>query len=54
MSKDDIDPASVPDVQPNQGGHSSEYAEHGQKPREGEGTRFHEKGYFGNEGGEKF
>lgn len=52
MSKDDIDPASVPDVQPNQGGHSTEYAEHGQKPREG--TQFREREYFGNEDGEKF
>lgn len=52
MSKDDIDPAAVPPVRPNQGGNSSEYAEHGQKP--GDGVTFHEKGYFGNKDGEKF
>lgn len=52
MSKDDIDPAAVPPVQPNQGGHSSEYAEHGDKP--GKGEQFREKGYFGNQDGEKF
>jgi hypothetical protein len=47
MSKDDIDPASVPPVQPNQSGHSSEYAEHGRDPKEG--VRFVEKGFFGNQ-----
>lgn len=52
MSKDDINPADVPPVKPNPGGYSSEYAEHGSKPKDG--VTFHEKGYFGNQDGEKF
>lgn len=51
MSKDDINPADVPPVKPHQGSHSSEYAEHGKKTRDG--TTFHEKGYFGNQDGEE-
>lgn len=30
-NKDDIERADVPKIQPNQGGHSNEFAEHGQK-----------------------